>query len=110
MCVGRAYLPLACACGVSDLSGMGGFVGRRGTAYVDAPVGSSRTHHVKRLRRTKLAKAQADTTGTKPAISSDAPHRPSPDVGTPEWEALQAEEARQQKRLDGVLKSICRGC
>lgn len=98
------------------------------TAYVDAPVGSSRTHHVKRSPQTRLAKAKPDindakpavssdaqhraspVNGVKPTVSSDAQHRPSPDVGTPEWDAQQAEEARQQKRLDEALKSICRGC
>jgi len=60
-------------------------------------------------RPAERAKTKSKATGGTATAKPDL-YRRTPDVGTPEWEAQQAEEARQQKHLDGAIKSICRGC
>jgi hypothetical protein len=35
---------------------------------------------------------------------------PSPQVGSPEWEKLQAENERKEQRLKQTIQNICRGC
>lgn len=52
---------------------------------------------------------------TGPAPSSTLPSSPSPasttpKVGSPEWEQEQAERERKEKRIDQMIRSICRGC
>jgi hypothetical protein len=79
------------------------------SAYGEA-VGTSGERQAERVRPDKRAKTKAGGGGAKAKSTSDSQHRPTPDVGTPEWEAQKAEEARQQKQLDNALKSICRGC
>jgi hypothetical protein len=57
----------------------------------------------------ELAQAQKST--------ADQPRKPEasrlstlPRVGSPEWEKQQAEIERKEKRLDQMIRSICRGC
>ena len=40
----------------------------------------------------------------------DCENEPWPDVGTPEWERIHAEQIDQEKRIEQLLRSICRGC
>jgi len=35
---------------------------------------------------------------------------PSPQVGSPEWDKLQAENERKEQRLKQTIQNICRGC
>jgi hypothetical protein len=37
-------------------------------------------------------------------------NEPWPDVGTPEWERIHAAQADREKRIEQLLRSICRGC
>jgi hypothetical protein len=79
------------------------------SAYGEASVRPSDQGQVAQRRAPARAKTKATTGAAKAAPRSDQ-YRRTPDVGTPEWEAQQAEEARQQKHLDNAIKSICRGC
>jgi hypothetical protein len=97
------------------------------SAYVSTQ--SDRRDHTKQLPTAARAKADsvrdaafvrarpdetAELTGAvrapKTSSSSEVQHRPTPVVGTPAWQTEQAEEQREQRRLDEALKSICRGC
>jgi hypothetical protein len=37
-------------------------------------------------------------------------YRPSPEVGTPEWELARKQDEEKERRLNQSIRSICRGC
>jgi hypothetical protein len=37
-------------------------------------------------------------------------YRPSPEVGTPEWELARKQDEEKERRLNTTIRSICRGC
>ena len=58
-------------------------------------------------RRSSATTARAYESGT--AVNEVA-LTTSPRVGTPEWEREQAQNEREEKRVQSVIQSICRGC
>jgi hypothetical protein len=48
--------------------------------------------------------------GTTGAVASGARHRPTPAIGSPDWEREQQATTRDQEQLDRMMRNICRGC
>ena len=52
---------------------------------------------------------RADT-GTTGTVASGRRHRPTPAVGSSEWEREQQATSRDQEQLDRSMRNICRNC
>jgi hypothetical protein len=51
---------------------------------------------------------QEPTSLSKPALPPD--HKPSPLIGTPEWQREQAQNQQRDREIDRAIRSICQGC
>jgi len=81
------------------------------------------TRHAKRPSSAALARVDEPTDaapsdisprqvpGTEPtSVPVHGTHRPTPFIGTREWELEQAARERDERHLNAALQSICRGC
>jgi hypothetical protein len=58
--------------------------------------------------RAKATRDDEESAGAKGR--ADDLERGWPATGTPEWDRLRAQEIEREKRIDTLLRSICRGC